>query len=87
MSFSIGTGGANMGPRGVLDTFGNITEIEGKFFNRRVVMRLVGYFMPYWRSILLAFIAMLVITALTLLAPYLLKLAIDQYIAAGDMPV
>jgi ABC-type multidrug transport system fused ATPase/permease subunit len=85
MSFSIGTGGPNMGPRGVLDTFGNITEVEGQFFNRRVVLRMVGYFLPYWRSIALAFIAMLVITGLTLLAPYLLKLAIDQYIAVGDM--
>jgi ATP-binding cassette, subfamily B, multidrug efflux pump len=85
MSFSIGTGGPNMGPRGVLDTFGNITEVEGQYFNRRVVLRMVGYFLPYWRSITLAFIAMLVITGLTLLAPYLLKLAIDQYIAVGDM--
>jgi ATP-binding cassette, subfamily B, multidrug efflux pump len=85
MSFSIGTGGANMGPRGVLDTFGNITETEGKFFNRRVILRMVRYFMPYWRSILLAFLAMLVITGLTLLAPYLLKLAIDEHIAAGDL--
>jgi ATP-binding cassette, subfamily B, multidrug efflux pump len=84
MSFSIGTGGPNMGPRGVLDTFGNTTETEGQFFNRRVILRMVGYFMPYWRSILLAFLAMLIITGLTLLAPYLLKLAIDEHIAVGD---
>jgi ATP-binding cassette, subfamily B, multidrug efflux pump len=85
LSFSIGTGGPNMGPRGVLDTFGNTAEADGQFFNRRVVLRMVGYFLPYWRSILLAFFAMLVITGLTLLAPYLLKIAIDQHIAAGDM--
>jgi ABC-type multidrug transport system fused ATPase/permease subunit len=84
MSFSIGTGGPNMGPRGVLDSFGNTAETGGKFFNRRVIMRMVGYFLPYWRSILLAFVAMLVITALTLLAPYLLKIAIDQHITNGD---
>jgi len=75
-----------MGPRGVLDTFGNITETEGQFFNRRVVLRMAGYFLPYWRSILLAFFAMLVITGLTLLAPYLLKLAIDEHIAVGELP-
>lgn len=86
MSFSIGGGGANLGPRGVLDTFGNITETEGQFFNRSVVLRMAGYFMPYWRSILLAFVAMLAITGLTLLAPYLLKLAIDEHIAGGDLP-
>jgi ATP-binding cassette, subfamily B, multidrug efflux pump len=84
LSFSIGTGGPNMGPRGVLDTFGNTAEADGQFFNRRVVLRMVGYFLPYWRSILLAFFAMLVITGLTLLAPYLLKIAIDQHIAEGD---
>jgi ATP-binding cassette, subfamily B, multidrug efflux pump len=85
MSFSIGTGGPNMGPRGVLDSFGNTSETEGQFFNRRVVLRMVGYFLPYWRSILLAFIAMLAITGLTLLAPYLLKIAIDQHIVNGDI--
>ncbi len=84
MSFSIGSAGANMGPRSALEGFGSGEEVEGAFFNRHVVMRLIRYFYPYGWQILVAFSAMLVTTGLTLLAPYLLKIAIDTYITQGD---
>ncbi len=84
MSFSIGSSSPNMGPRGALEGFGNADELEGTFFNGRVVLGLIRYFFPYGWQILFAFLAMLVTTGLTLLVPYLLKIAIDTYITAGD---
>jgi ABC-type multidrug transport system fused ATPase/permease subunit len=73
-----------MGPRGVMDAFGGEAG-EGQFFNRRVVLRLARYFFPYWRHVAGATVAMLVATGLTLLAPYLLKVAIDTNIRGGDL--
>ncbi len=84
MSFSIGSPGPNMGPRGALDNFGSGEEQEGTFFNGRVVFGLIRFFFPYAWQIAFAFLAMLVTTGLTLLAPYLLKIAIDTYITQGD---
>ncbi len=84
MGFSIGSTGAGMGgPRGALDRFGD--KVEGSAFNPRVVLRLLRYLAPYWWQMLLAFGLMLVSSGMTLLSPYLVKLAIDQAIAPGDM--
>jgi ATP-binding cassette subfamily B multidrug efflux pump len=82
MSFSIGTTGPRMGPRGALDRFGD--KVEGRAFNPRVVLRLLAYLRPYWRRMAAAFILMLIASALTLATPYLIKVAIDQPIAQGD---
>ena len=84
MGFSIGASSANMGPRGALDRFGD--QVEGSAFNPRVVVRLLRYIMPYWRQMTVAFGLMLVSSALTLVVPYLVKIAIDQPIAQGDLP-
>lgn len=86
MSFTIGSGGMGMGPGYLLDTFGSAAEHRGKPFNPRVVRRLLAFLRPHWRTLLVAFAAMLVATGLTLLIPYLLKLAIDQYIGKNDYP-
>ena len=84
MSFSIGSTGANMGPRGALEDFGSADEVEGAFFSWHVVTSLVHYFFPYGWQMLFAFLAMLITTGLTLLTPYLLKIAIDTYITQGN---
>jgi ABC-type multidrug transport system fused ATPase/permease subunit len=84
MGFGIGTGGLGMGPRGALDKFSGGEDSRGQVFNRRVVVRLLGYLRPYARQMLLAFSAMLVVSGLTLLTPYLLKVAIDGPITQGD---
>lgn len=75
-----------MGPRGALDQFsGPEGKGElGQVFNRHVVRRLLAYLRPYGRQMGLAFLAMLVVTGLTLLTPYLLKVAVDRYITLGD---
>ncbi|MBN1219083.1 MAG: ABC transporter ATP-binding protein [Anaerolineae bacterium] len=83
MSFSIGSSSANMGPRGALHKFG--VEKEGRFFDLRVILRMLAYLHPYRRQMLLAFGLMLVASALTLLTPYLIKVAIDEHITPGDM--
>lgn len=83
MSFSIGTTNPNMGPRSALERFGEETEQQA--INWYVGIRLLAYLRPYWRRMLLAFICMLVISGLTLLTPYLVKVAIDQHIAQGNV--
>jgi ATP-binding cassette, subfamily B, multidrug efflux pump len=80
MSFSIG--GANMGPRGALERFAK--DEEGAAFDPHVARRLLAFLRPHWRRMLLAFGLMLGATASTLITPYLIKIAIDQYIAQGD---
>ena len=72
-----------MGPRGALHSFGE--QADGRVFEWRIVARLLGYLRPYWRRMLAALAFMLVASALTLATPYLVKLAIDQSIANGDI--
>lgn len=75
-----------MGPRGALDQFSQGQDTRGQVFNRRVVMRLLAYLRPYSKQMALAFLAMIGVSAMTLLTPYLLKIAVDQYITQGDIP-
>ena len=82
MSLSIGSSGSNMGPRGAIRDFGK--QKEGKAFDLRIIMRLLAYLRPYWLRMSLAITFVLVSAALTLSVPYLIKVAIDQYIANGD---
>lgn len=84
MGFGVGVSGPGMGPRGLLHDFAKGEDQRGAVFNRRVVVRLLAYLRPYRRQMGLAFLAMLGVTALTLLTPYLLKLVVDEYISAGD---
>jgi ABC-type multidrug transport system fused ATPase/permease subunit len=82
MSFSIGGGGLRMGPRGAIRNFGD--SEEGRAFDRRIVLRLLVFLRPHWKRMVVAFLLMLVASALTLTAPYLIKVAIDGPIAEGD---
>ena len=84
MSFGIGVTAPRSGPGAVLKRFGTEKE-EGKYFDRRVVARLLAYMRPYWRRMSLALAAMLVASGLTLVTPYLFKVTIDQYITQGDV--
>jgi ABC-type multidrug transport system fused ATPase/permease subunit len=72
-----------MGPRGAIERFGS-ADAQGDLYNSQVVRRMLGYLRPYWKRMGLAVLFMLVESGLTLLAPYLLKVAVDTYIAAGD---
>lgn len=84
MSFSIGTSGGGMGgPRGMISSFGDAEK--GKAFDRQIIVRLLAYLKPHWRRMTFAFILMLVSTGLTLATPYLIKIAIDDYIIPGNL--
>ncbi|MBN2147590.1 MAG: ABC transporter ATP-binding protein [Anaerolineales bacterium] len=86
MSFGIGVSSPGMGPRGIIEQFSGGDRQRGAAFNPRVVLRLLAYLKPYARQMALACLAMLCVSGFTLLTPYLLKVAIDQYIAKGDQP-
>src|SRR5512146_2066080 len=84
MGFGIGVSNPGMGPRGALDQFSGGEKERGEVFNPRVVSRLLGFLRPYSKQMAVAFLAMLFVSALTLLTPYLLKVAVDQYITLND---
>jgi ATP-binding cassette subfamily B multidrug efflux pump len=83
MSVSIGATGTGMGPRSAMEGFGENAEAHA--FDQRVVIRLLAYLRPHWRRMSIAFVLMLLASALTLAAPYLIKVAIDRYIVRGDL--
>ena len=84
MSLSIGGGGAGMGPRGALNRFGH--EREGRAFDARVVRRMLAYLAPYRGKMALAIVLVIITSGLTLSIPYLVGVAIDDFIVAGDLP-
>ena len=60
------------------------TEVQGKVFDWQIVRELLGYLVPYRRKMLEGAAWMLVSSGLALLAPFLIKTTIDDYIAVGD---
>jgi ATP-binding cassette subfamily B multidrug efflux pump len=60
-------------------------EVLGKAYDGRLMRRLLGYLRPYWRLALLALVAIVAGAALQLVQPWLIKVAIDHYIASGDL--
>jgi ATP-binding cassette, subfamily B, multidrug efflux pump len=60
-------------------------EILGKAYDARLMRRLLQYLRPYWRQVCVALGAILVGSAASLAQPYLIKVAIDRYIAAGQL--
>lgn len=86
MGFGIGVSNPGMGPRGALEGFSTETEGSEQAFSRRLLWRMLGFLKPYKRQMLLAALSMIISSGLTLLTPYLLKIAVDQYIQQGDLP-
>src|SRR5436190_23942510 len=83
MGFSIGSAGAGMGPRGALDSFSE--KVEGQAFNPHIIRRLLIFIRPYRLQMGAAFLLMLLSSGLALVIPYLVKIAIDQPIAQGNL--
>lgn len=79
MSFSFSPG---MGPRGAINNFGKEGK-DGRFFDKKVIVGMLAFVRPYWRRMAVAALLMLCVTGFTLLTPYLIKVAIDDYIAVG----
>ena len=55
-------------------------EVLGKAYDARLMRRLLLYLRPYWRSVLLALVAILASAAVQLLPPWLTLQVIDVYI-------
>ncbi|MCC6165991.1 MAG: ABC transporter ATP-binding protein [Caldilineaceae bacterium] len=83
MGFGMGGGPGFGGPRGMIQSFGQ--GQRGRAFDRQIVARLLTYLRPHRHAMVLALLLMLATTGLTLLTPYLVKIAIDRYIAGGDL--
>ena len=83
MSFSIGPSGPRMGPGWALELFGDTPG--GRAFDLKIALRLLGFLRPYRRHMLAALLLMLATSILTLAVPYLVKIAIDENIAAGNI--
>jgi ABC-type multidrug transport system fused ATPase/permease subunit len=64
--------------------FGGTDDVRGKAFDQRIARRLITYLYPHWRRMLAAGVLMIGATALALLTPYLIKIAIDGYITQGN---
>src|SRR5262245_29150803 len=60
-------------------------EVLGKAYDARLMRRLVHYLRPYWRQVVVALVAMVLGGCAALAQPYLIKIAIDRYIAAGAL--
>ncbi len=58
----------------------------GEKLTDRYLLWMIGKFMlPYWREVALVFAMLVAVTVLTLLPPYLIKLAVDGPITEGDL--
>lgn len=60
-------------------------EVLGKAYDSRLMKRLLGYLWPYTHYAIAALVAIFLNAALQLAQPYLIKVAIDTYIAQGDL--
>jgi ATP-binding cassette, subfamily B, multidrug efflux pump len=60
-------------------------EVLGKAYDATLMRRLLQYLRPYKRNVALALAAIISASVLQLAQPYLMKLAIDRYIARGDL--
>ena len=60
-------------------------EILGKAYDAALMRRLLVYLRPYWRQVIVAFLAILVGSGAALAQPYLFKVAIDRYVSEGRL--
>ncbi len=82
MSVNFSGGGGFGGPHVHLHHY---RDAEGQGFDARIMRRLLQFLEPHKRRMIESLAWMLVSAGLALLAPYLVKVLIDTYIAAGDM--
>lgn len=71
--------GTNSARRGHIDE-----EVFGSVYDQRVVLRLLPYIWPFKGLVIIAIISMLIYTGTQVAVPWIIGLAIDDYIFAGD---
>jgi len=76
----VGGGG---GAGGRLD---DVPDVENVKFDKCTAMRALSYTRPYRGQLLYAVVLTTLSTIMSLMAPYLVKVAIDEHIAVGDIP-
>ena len=59
-------------------------EVLGKVYDGRLMRRLLAYLAPYKLVVAVSLVLVLLVSALKLVGPILTKVAIDDYITAGD---
>ena len=73
-------------PMGHTSSSGDVDAEEfGAVSNYRVITRFVPYIMPYKGLIAVSIVSMIVFTATLVAMPWIIKIAIDEYIRAGDL--
>jgi ATP-binding cassette subfamily B protein len=60
-------------------------EVLGKAYDSRLMRRLITYLRPYRKAVALALLLILLESVLEIAFPWLLKIAIDDYIAVNNM--
>jgi len=55
-------------------------EVLGKAYDGRLMRRLMRYLAPYWPTVLLASLAMILHSMLQVVGPFLTKIAVDRYL-------
>ncbi|MBC8421273.1 MAG: ABC transporter ATP-binding protein [Actinobacteria bacterium] len=60
-------------------------ELSGKSFDRKTAVRLLKFIKPYRRLLGLTIFLLLITAGLQVMGPYLVKLAIDNYITVGKV--
>ncbi|MGA1826208.1 MAG: ABC transporter ATP-binding protein [bacterium] len=59
-------------------------EIDGKIYDGRLIRRLLSYLKPHLFIFIFALLLLLIVSALELVEPYLVKIGIDTYIKNSD---
>jgi ABC-type multidrug transport system fused ATPase/permease subunit len=77
-----GGGGGGGGWGGRLDEVPDIDDVP---FDKNTAMRAISYTRPHRGQLLYALVLTTLATLMSLLAPYLVKVAIDEHIAVGDI--
>jgi ATP-binding cassette subfamily B protein len=72
------------GHRGWISRGREEEDYTRKVPDRVLIARLAKYLFKYRRRFIIAIVAILVVALATLLPPYLLMIAIDNYITVGD---
>ena len=63
----------------------DVPDVDGVAFDKDNMRRALAYTNPYRGQLLIALLLTVFATAMSVLAPYLVKVAIDEHIAVGDI--
>ena len=81
-------GGGGGGWRNIASSFrtGDLEDtIGGQVYDHKVVVRLAKYFLPYKPLVAMALIGILIYSGVTVAIPWMIHLAIDEYILPGNL--